>query len=94
MKDHYQVKANSFGAFPCLTTFRGEKRLYTYNKEALVEVDRPDSIARMLVAVTRDGYRTDYPILYDSGKVGWDHPEWFSKGFLAGAAKLILQNEK
>ena len=36
---------------------------------------------RQYVAVTADGYRTDYPIMHDDGRVYWDNPEWFPKSF-------------
>lgn len=85
------IMKNIFGAYPSLTTYLGEKRLLTVGNEALVSVIRPHTAkqGRMLVAVTRDGYRTDYPIRYDNGSVAFDNPEWFSKRFLMRATPHI-----
>lgn len=90
----HSVKANQFGAYPNLTTFIGEKRLLTVGNEALVSVIRPNTSnqARMLVAITCDGFRTDYPIAYDSGKIGWDNPEWFGERFKERARVHILRH--
>ncbi len=72
-----------------LTTFQNEKIILKHNGETLVEVDdaRPANKGkRMVVAVTRDRLRTDYPVFY--GKiVTWDNPEWFSKGFKLRVSK-------
>lgn len=76
---------------PNLTTYLGESRLLTVGREALVSVIRPNTYrqARMLVAVTRCGYYTDYPLLTASGAVTWDFPERFSKRFRERAGRLI-----
>lgn len=67
-----------------LTAFANEQVVFALpSGEALVTVDRQtgDGDPRMLVAVTADGFRTDYPIQYDNGNLGWDNPEWFSDEF-------------
>jgi len=89
-----------------LTTYIGEKRLFTLGNECLVSVIRPHTCgkARMLVAVTADGYRTDYPIWYGDAspesreipgfsrsRIGWDNPEWFTKRFRERAARHIVR---
>lgn len=75
-----------------LTTYANETRVFTLGREALVSVARPDTCgkARMLVAVTRDGFRTDYPRAYWNGTVGWDSPELFSKRFRERAKRHIM----
>jgi len=84
---------NANGAFPNVTTFANEKRLLTVGRECLVEVDKAAGApGRMLVAVTRDGFRTDYPITYESGAVAYDNPELFSKRFKERAKRFILAN--
>lgn len=73
-----------------LTTFACEQRVLTVGREALVSANLPVGLSgRMLVAITRDGFRTDYPMAYDSGRVVYDHPEWFSRRFKERAAPHI-----
>lgn len=73
-----------------LTTFAGERRVLTIGREALVCVKRPaGQMGHMLVAITRDGFRTDYPMAYDSGQVVYNHPEWFSRRFKERAAPHV-----
>lgn len=71
------------------TTFEDERAVYVHrNGEALVTVTINGT--RVYVAVTKDGFRTDYPIDYGTGQVGWDNPEWFTAGFKSNARKAIL----
>jgi hypothetical protein len=37
-----------------------------------------------------DGWVCDYPILYDSGKFGFDNPEWFPAGIIEWTKNVIL----
>ena len=79
-------------SYKTLTTYTGETRVFTLGNECLVSVLRSNGWGgrdRMLVAVTKDGYRTDYPIAYDSGSIGWDTPEYFTKRFRERAARHI-----
>lgn len=65
------------------TTFPNESLVYRHpNGEVLVTAYT--ATGRAFVAVTKDGYRTDYPVLESlagSSIVRWDNPEWFTKGF-------------
>jgi hypothetical protein len=71
------------------TTFEDECAVYVHrNGEALVTATINGQ--RSYVAATKDGFRTDYPINYGTGQVGWDNPEWFTKGFKDKARKAIL----
>jgi hypothetical protein len=75
------------------TTFPDERLVYRHrNGEALVTAIVLSK--RSYVAVTRDGYRTDYPHTYDGPasndtRVFWDNPEYFTKGFKDKAYKAI-----
>src|SRR5208282_4260104 len=56
--------------------------------EVLVKGDTAQG--RRYVAITADGYLTDYPLMYDHNKqVVWDNPEWFSEEFKASVAKQL-----
>ena len=71
------------------TTFEDERVVYVHsNGEALVTATINGK--REYVAATKDGFRTDYPIDYGTGQIGWDNPEWFTKGFKSAARKAIL----
>lgn len=62
------------------TTFENEVECITHNHEKLVLADVRGK--RTFVAVTRDGFRTDFPIFYTHNRsTAWDHPEWFSRKF-------------
>ncbi len=70
------------------TTFADEKLVYLHrNGEVLVTATIHGY--RVYVAVTKDGYRTDYPIDIGKGQVSWDNPEWFTNGFKNKAIKAI-----
>lgn len=87
----YSPARNANGEFPSLTTFAGEQRVLTIGREALVSVNRANGMGRMLVAVSRTGYHTDYPAVYNSqGVVQWDSPERFSKRFKERARAHVL----
>jgi hypothetical protein len=66
-----------------ITTFENESLVYKHpNGESLVLADM--ATGRGFVAVTKDGFRTDYPMLRSTGGGSitvWDNPEWFTKGF-------------
>lgn len=74
------------------TTFPNEELLYEHpNGEALVAADT--ATGRAFVAVTKDGYRTDYPVferLSGSSTTRWDNPEWFTKGFREKCLRVML----
>ena len=71
------------------TTFEDERAVYVHpNGEALVTATINGK--RDYVAATKDGFRTDYPIDYGNGQVGWDNPEWFTQGFKKRARTAIL----
>lgn len=77
-----------------LTTFANETRLLSVGRETLVEVDcaRPSQKGkRMFVAVTRDGFRTDYPYCQfaPENRVLWSNPEWFSRRFRERVARKV-----
>jgi hypothetical protein len=75
-----------------LTSFNNEKLIFSRNGESLVQVDdaRPANKGkRMYVAVTKDGFRTDYP-LSNGKRVTWDNPEMFSSQFRKQAEMAIL----
>lgn len=75
------------------TTFPDEILVYLHrNGEALVTANIQGK--RSYVAVTRDGYRTDYPYQYNGPasndtRVFWDNPEWFTQGFKAQVIKAV-----
>lgn len=75
------------------TTFPDERLVYVHrNGEALVTAIVLEK--RSYIAVTRDGFRTDYPYCYDGSasadaRIFWDNPEWFTQGFKAKAYKAI-----
>lgn len=76
-----------------LTTYKNEKFIFAAkNGEALVSVSRENG-APFFVAVTRDGFRTDYPMWDGVSMVRWDHPEWFTKAFRARVARYIFQSK-
>ena len=69
------------------TSFASESLLYLHrNNEALCEVVTANG--RQYCAVTKDGYRTDWPT-FDGQTVRWDNPEWFTKGFKVRAARIV-----
>lgn len=74
------------------TTFQNEQLLYQHpNGEVLVIADT--AMGRSFVAVTKDGFRTDYPIferLAGSSTTRWDNPEWFTKGFRDKVLRVML----
>ena len=77
-----------------LTAFANEITLLRVGRETLVEVDcalPSNKGRRMFVAVTRDGFRTDYPYceFAPENRVLWDNPEWFSKRFRVRVARKI-----
>lgn len=73
-----------------ITTFPDEEILLQMpNGEALVHAYFPGTKRHGYVAVTKDGFRTDYP-LFIGGKVFWDNPEWFTNKFRDKAAEQIL----
>ena len=78
-------------AHKTLTTYVGERRVFTLGNEALVSVIRPHTCgkARMLVAVSADGYRTAYPFVTVSGKIDWNVSFFLSKRFLERSARHI-----
>jgi hypothetical protein len=71
------------------TTFPNEKVLVQSNGCTLVECDALHRPGRQYVAVTRDGFRTDYPH-WNGTYVGWDNPEWFPVTFREKAGRAIF----
>ena len=72
------------------STFPDESLVYLHrNGEALVTATIAGK--RSYVAVTRDGFRTDYPCCYygNDPRVFWDNPEYFTKGFRDRVFKLV-----
>lgn len=74
-----------------LTAFAEEKLLLQLpNGEALL-------VAKMrngwgYVAVAKDGFRTDYPLLVNNGLL-WEHPELFTEGFRRRCKTYIRRNQ-
>ena len=74
------------------TTFEDEQLVFALpNGEALVTATIHGK--REYVAATKDGFRTDYPIDYGNGQIGWDNPEWFTEGFKSKARSAILAKQ-
>lgn len=75
------------------TTFPNETLLYKHpNGEALVMADTVSG--RSFIAVTQDGFLTDYPVLErlsGSCTTRWNNPEWFTKGFREKCLKVMLR---
>ena len=73
------------------TTFKDEVLMYRHpNGEALVSTRAGHKDGRQFVAVTADGFRTDYPHWDTVSSVRWDNPEYFTKGFRNRAASIIF----
>jgi hypothetical protein len=76
------------------TTFPNEKVLVQANGCTLVECDALHRPGRQYVAVTRDGFRTDYPHWDGVSHVVWDNPEWFPVTFREKAGRAIFDARK
>jgi len=74
------------------TTYPDETVIYTHsNGEVLCEVEgRLEPHRKFFVAVTKDGFCTDYPLWTGTGVV-WDNPERFTKAFRIAATNAIAK---
>lgn len=77
------------------TTFPNEEVLLTMpNGEVLVRTDALHRLGKQFVAVTRDGFRTDYPYFDTVRTTCWDNPEWFTKKFIERASRIIKADKQ
>jgi hypothetical protein len=71
-----------------ITVFPNETILIEMDGETLVQTDALHRSGKQYVAVDREG-RTDFPVVYDNGRVVYDYPEWFSREFKDAVQSLI-----